>query len=170
MGEDGLIIAAVDLTGHVSEMDGKRRVSWWPRFRFIDTADVEPDREVAARVAALEASLSREMDVAIGSTSTELDSRNAAVRGGEAAIGNLIADAMRQAVKAEIAITNGGGIRGNATYAPGSSRTSRTVLSELPFGNKTVLLEISGAGLEEALEQGFAGAEGLWAHFRTFRA
>ena len=101
------------------------------------------------------------MDVAIGSTSTELDSRNAAVRGGEAAIGNLIADAMRQAVKAEVAITNGGGIRGNATYAPGSSLTRRTILSELPFGNKTVLLEISGAGLKEALEQGFAGAERL---------
>ena len=41
LGEDGLIIAAVNLTVDVSENDGKRRVSWWPRFRFIDTADVD---------------------------------------------------------------------------------------------------------------------------------
>ncbi len=160
-GQDGLIIAAVDLTVDVTENEGKRRVRWWPRFRFIDTADVDPDRDVAVRVAAFEASLAKEMDVAIGNTATELDSRNATVRGGEAAIGNLIADAMRQAVKADIAITNGGGIRGNATYAPGSSLTRRNVLSELPFGNKTVLLEISGAALKEALEQGFAKAERL---------
>jgi 2',3'-cyclic-nucleotide 2'-phosphodiesterase (5'-nucleotidase family) len=160
-GQDGQIVAAVDLTVDVTEKDGKRRVTWWPRFRFVDTADVEPDPDVAARVAALEASLSKELDVAIGSTSTELDSRSAAVRGGEAAIGNLIADAMRVAVDAEIAITNGGGIRGNVTYAPGSQLTRRDVLTELPFGNKTVLLEIPGAALKEALEQGFARTDKL---------
>ena len=160
-GQDGLIIAAIDLTVDVTEQAGKRRVGWWPRFRFVDTADVEPDKDVAARVAAYEASLSRELDVALGSTSTELDSRHITVRGGEAAIGNLIADAMRAAVGADIAITNGGGIRGNVTYPPGSPLTRRNVLTELPFGNKTVLLEITGAALEDALEQGFARVEKL---------
>ena len=160
-GQDGQIIAAVDLAVEVTEKDGKRRVAWWPRFRFIDTADVEPDKEVAARVEVFEASLSKELDIAIGTTSSELDSRTATVRGGEAAIGNLIADAMRAAVDADVAITNGGGIRGNATYGPGSDLTRRHVLTELPFGNKTVLLEATGAGIKEALEQGLARAERL---------
>ncbi|MDP9138711.1 MAG: bifunctional metallophosphatase/5'-nucleotidase [Pseudomonadota bacterium] len=160
-GQDGYIVAAIDLTVDVTETGGKRGVAWWPRFRFVDTADVAADPEVAARVAAYEASLSKELDVALGTTSTELDSRHIVVRGGEAAIGNLIADAMRQAVDAEIAITNGGGIRGNVIYAPGSKMTRRSVLTELPFGNKTVLLEIKGANLEEALEQGFARVEKL---------
>jgi 2',3'-cyclic-nucleotide 2'-phosphodiesterase (5'-nucleotidase family) len=160
-GQDGHIIAVVDLTVDVSEKDGKRRVSWWPRFRFIDTADVEPDKEVAALVANYEASLSKELDVAIGSTAGELDSRTAAVRGGEAAIGNLVADAIREAASADVAITNGGGIRGNTVYPRGSPLTRRHVLTELPFGNKTVLLEITGAGLKEALEQGFARADKL---------
>ena len=54
-----------------------------------------PDPEVAAAVAGFERELSREMDVPLGTTAVELDSRNATVRTREAAIGNLIADAMR---------------------------------------------------------------------------
>ena len=70
-----------------------------------------PDPEVAAAVANYEAEFSREMDVPLGTTAVELDSRNATVRTREAAIGNLIADAMRASTKADVAITNGGGIR-----------------------------------------------------------
>ena len=51
---------------------------------------------------------------------TALDSRRATVRASEAAIGNLIADAMRAAVGADVAITNGGGIRGNKEYPAGT--------------------------------------------------
>ena len=39
--------------------------------------------------------LSKELDVAIATTEVELDSRTATVRTGEAAIGNLFADAIR---------------------------------------------------------------------------
>ena len=42
-----------------------------------------------------EGALSKELDVEIGTTATELDSRTATVRSQEAAIGNLIADAIR---------------------------------------------------------------------------
>ena len=40
--------------------------------------------------------LDAELKVEIGTTETPLDSRRATVRGEEAAIGNLIADAMRE--------------------------------------------------------------------------
>ena len=70
-------------------------MTWWPQFRVIDTATVTPDPEVAAAVAGFEQKLTREMDVPLGTTAVELDSRNATVRTREAAIGNLIADAMR---------------------------------------------------------------------------
>ena len=59
------------------------------------------------------------MDVPLGTTAVELDSRNATVRTHEAAIGNLIADAMRVAAKADAAMMNGGGIRAGKVYPPG---------------------------------------------------
>jgi 2',3'-cyclic-nucleotide 2'-phosphodiesterase (5'-nucleotidase family) len=127
--------------------------------RTIDTADVEPDAAVAAKVAEYESELSKELDIAVGKTTTELDSRRASVRGGETAIGNLIADAMRHAVGADVAITNGGGIRGDKTYPAGSELTRRDILTELPFGNKNLLLEVSGQGVIDALENGVSQVE-----------
>ncbi len=156
--QDGLYIIAVDVEVRTKD-DGKRRkVSWWPNFRLIDTANVEPDAAVAERIAHYQGLLDAEFDVAVGKTATELDSRNAAVRGGEAAIGNLIADAVRAQTGADVAVLNGGGIRGNKVYAAGSEITRRDVLSELPFGNKTYVLEMTGKALTAVLEQGLARA------------
>ena len=104
---------------HGAERAGQRETTWWPQFRIIDTATVTPDPEVAAVVAKFEAAFAREMDVVIATTAVELDSRNATVRTGEAAIGNLIADAMRDAARADAAIMNGGGIRAGKVYPAG---------------------------------------------------
>lgn len=158
-GEDGLVVIALDLSIRVEDRDGKRRVRWWPRFRFIDTADVVPDPDVEARVAAYAKTLDVELGQPIGTATTELDSRNATVRGGEAVIGNLFADAVREATKADVVLINGGGFRGGKLYPAGTQLTRKDVLTELPFLNKAYVLEVSGAQLKEALEQGFTGAE-----------
>ena len=159
-GADGVAVAAIDLKVSIEKKsDGTRRVKWWPHFRFIDTADAIPDATVAAKVAQFETTLGRDLDVPAGVTETELDSRNAAVRGGEAAIGNLFADAVREATKADVGLLNGGGFRGGKIYPAGSTLTRRDILGELPFLNKAIVLQISGEGLMRAIEQGFVGAE-----------
>jgi 2',3'-cyclic-nucleotide 2'-phosphodiesterase (5'-nucleotidase family) len=159
-GEDGMMVAAIDLKVSVEDKgDGKRKVRWWPHFRFIDTADATPDPEVEARVAQYTKELGAELGQPIGTTATELDSRNATVRGGEAAIGNLFADAVRDATKADVVLINGGGFRGGKVYPAGTQLTRKDVLTELPFLNKAYVLELTGAQLKEALEQGFTGAE-----------
>ena len=56
---------------------------------------------------------------------------------------NLMADAIREAVGADVALTNGGGIRADRTYEPGTVLTRRDIQSELPFGNKTILIEVT---------------------------
>ena len=118
-----------------------------------------PDPEIAALVASYSGKLDDELKVEIGTTTTALDSRRATVRGEEAAIGNLIADAMREAVGADVAITNGGGIRGDREYAAGPTLTRGDILAELPFGNKTVKLEVTGADIRAALENGLSQVE-----------
>lgn len=157
---EGEFVVAIDLEITVKESkEGARSIRWRPRFRIIDTADVQPDPKVAARVSEYQRFLSKELDVPLGRTAFKLDSRKVAVRTAEAAVGNLIADAMRERTGADVAIMNGGGIRGNKTYSAGVELTRRDILSELPFGNKLFVVEMTGAELIKALENGlwFAG-------------
>ncbi len=142
--EQADFVTIADIAFDISEKDGKRIVTWHPSFRVIDTKDVTPDPETKAKTDELSSMLTKELDVAIGTTTTPLDSRRATVRTGEAALGNLVADALREAVKAEVAITNGGGLRGNKEYPAGHAITRKDVLTELPFGNLTMKLRGDG--------------------------
>ncbi|MDX6751588.1 bifunctional UDP-sugar hydrolase/5'-nucleotidase [Geminicoccaceae bacterium 1502E] len=158
-GSQAEYVGAMDLVLERTEKDGKSRVTWRPSFRTLDSAAYAPHPEGVKLVAAYEERLSGELDKVAGTTLTPLDSRRAAVRSEETAIGNLIADAMRTAVGADVAITNGGGIRGDRLYEAGTVLTRRDVQSELPFGNKTVKLEVSGADIVTALENGLSRVE-----------
>ncbi len=152
-------LVPIDVTVNVEVKDGKRNVSWQPAFRYIDTATVQPDPESQKIVDQYKADLGKELDVSVGKTEGALDSRRNMVRTQETAMGNLIADAMRDAVGADIAITNGGGIRGDKQYAAGSEITRRDILTELPFGNITVMAEVTGQQIIGALENGFSKVE-----------
>lgn len=155
---DAHFVTAVDVTAHVTEMAngaGKTRtVTWRPSFRVHDSASVVPDPETLAVVRRLEGDLSRELDVPVGETRLPLDSRIVSVRAREASFGNLVADALRAGTGADLAIVNGGGIRGDTLYPAGRVLTRRDILLELPFGNTTVLVELSGAQIRALLEIG----------------
>jgi 5'-nucleotidase / UDP-sugar diphosphatase len=153
-GEEGEYVTAIDIFATVGERDGKRTVSWLPRFRIIDSSTVTPDPEALTIVKRYEGELSKELDVTLGTTAVDLDSRSASVRSQETAIGNMIADAMRASTAADVAITNGGGIRGNKQYPAGATITRRDILTELPFGNATAMVEITGKDIKDALENG----------------
>ncbi len=149
------------VTLDIETVEGRRgpKVEWSPAFDVINTASVEPDATVAAEVAKYEAFLSAELDIEIGATPVMLDTRRTTVRSTESAFGNLTVDAMRSETGADVAITNGGGIRGDTTYEAGTMITRRDVLTELPFGNKTVVLEVSGADILAALENGVSAVQ-----------
>jgi 5'-nucleotidase len=72
--------------------------------------------------------------------------------------GELIADAMLEATRADIAFMNGGGVRspgfgaGEITYAQ--------AFTVQPFGNSLVTLTLTGQQLKDALEEQFAGCRG----------
>ena len=153
---DAHYVTVIDLNIETRQQGNRREVQWWPQFRVVDTATVTPDPEVAAMVSGFQQELDRQMNVPLTTTAVPLDSRNAAVRGSEAAIGNLIADAMRARTGADAAIMNGGGIRAGKVYAPGAPITRRDVQAELPFGNHLVALYIKGSELRRAIENGLS--------------
>ncbi|EFL88781.1 bifunctional UDP-sugar hydrolase/5'-nucleotidase [Ahrensia sp. R2A130] len=156
--EEAEYVTVMNVAFDIGESRGRRSVKWWPNWNIIDTATVTPDAEVEAKVAGYEATLSKELDVELGNSEVALSTLRIDVRTKENAFGNLTADAMRVAVDADVAFTNGGGIRGNKQYDPGHVITRRDVLEELPFGNGTVKLEVTGEVLQKALEHGYAAS------------
>ena len=106
-GEDAEKVGVLDVHMKSYMKRGKKRFSWETDMRYVDTKHIKEDRAIASKVKSYEDLLGKELDVKIGETLSELDSRKKTVRTEEAAIGNLIIDAMREGVKAEIGITNG---------------------------------------------------------------
>ncbi len=164
-GYDAHHLGALDLSVEWVESRGRKKLQVIPAWRLTSTAGVAPDPDIKAIVDKHNAKLDAELNVPVGVTKVTLDSRRASVRTGETNFGNLIADAMRAAVGADVAITNGGGIRGDRTYDAGETLTRKDVLAELPFGNVTVMLELSGGDLLEALENGVSEVENTAGRF-----
>ena len=77
-------------------------------------------------------------------------------RMGECALGSFVAEAMLAGVHgADVAITNGGGLR---TGLPSGQITLGDVLSVLPFGNTVATLKLKGSDLRDALANGVSRA------------
>lgn len=125
-------------------------------YRAIDTAKVAPDPAMADRVAAYKARLGRDLDQPLARLAAPLDSHRVLVRSQETAIGDLFADALRQGGGAEVAILNGGSIRGDRAYPAGTVLTRRDILTELPFHNRMVVTRVTGTAIRAALENGLA--------------
>ena len=138
---------------------------WTLSYDLRSTADIEGDDAVAAKVRDYQERLDRELGAVIGESETELDTRSSSVRSGETTFGNLLADAMRAATGSDIALTNGGGIRGDTIYPAGTRITRKLLLTELPFGNKTVKLRLTGVQVKEALENGVSQVENTKGRF-----
>jgi 5'-nucleotidase len=114
-----------------------------------DTPEAPEFVSVNKKYAALLAQLAKP----VGRTTVPLDARSAENRTRETNVGNFVADAYRKATAADVAIMNGGSVRADELL-PAGQLTVRDVLSILPFKNKLVKIEITGATLRAALENG----------------
>ncbi len=73
------------------------------------------------------------------------------VRAGETNLGNLLTEALLDISGADVAFTNGGGIRASIDAGP---VTKGDVLTVLPYGNTVRVIEVTGADLVAAMENG----------------
>ena len=146
--------------------DGKSTVTWSPNFRIIDTATVQPDAEIAAIVKGYEDKLSKELDIAIGVTETPLDSRRAhrARQRGRHRQPHRRCAARRRSAPTSRSPTAAASAPTSNTR-PAQTLTRRDVLSEMPFGNTTVLIEVTGDKVKAALENGVSQVRELGGRF-----
>ena len=153
MGSDARNLGRIDLL--VSKRTGELESIDWEIIPVTD--ETKEDAESAAVVAEFEKRLSAELDLPVGTTTVALDARQKTNRSRETNLGSFVADAYRRQTGAQVALLNGGSIRSNTTYGPGTL-TKRDVLSILPFENPVVKVEVTGAALRAALEHGVARA------------
>jgi 5'-nucleotidase len=95
----------------------------------------------------------------VGATQIALDGQRNNVRSRETNLGSMIADVLLQKTApdgAQVAITNGGGIRASI---PVGDVSLGHVLDVLPFGNTIALVTLTGEQLLAALENGVSQVE-----------
>jgi 5'-nucleotidase len=148
-GSDARVLGRIDL--NINARTKKLENIDWFGIPVTDAVDEEP--ATAAIIGKYEKELSTELDKPLGRTSVELDALQINNRNQETNLGNLVTDSFRQATGAEICILNGGSIRSNTRYSAGQL-TKRDILSILPFENQIVKVEITGALIKAALENG----------------
>jgi 5'-nucleotidase len=130
---------------------------------------ITPDPEILSIVDELREPIETLTATPVGDSAVFLVGDRAVCRTAECNLGNLITDAMRAYSGAQIAITNGGGIRSNVpvgedTPADLALATPQTVtlgdvLTVLPFGNLVSTFELTGADVIAALENGVSRVE-----------
>src|SRR6185369_16854524 len=95
-----------------------------------------------------------EPERAIGTLPAPLDARETIIRNGENDFTGLLTQALlREAPDADVALMNSGSIRLDDVLPPGPM-TEYDVIRLLPFGGKVVEVEMTGALLQQVLEQG----------------
>lgn len=87
----------------------------------------------------------------VGYTTVKLDGVREHVRASETNLGNLATDAFRWATGADVAITNGGGIRASI---PIGTILKKDIVTVFPFGNYVVTKKVTGEALLASLEHG----------------
>lgn len=150
MTADAREVGRIDL--NISKTSGKLESIDWEVIPV--TAETQEDAAFAA-VYTKYAGLMRDLSQVVGRTAVALDARSAENRTRETNVGNLITDALRKAMRADVALMNGGSVRADSMISAGRL-TKRDLLEILPFKNKIVKLELTGAALRSMLEHGVA--------------
>lgn len=150
MTEDARELGQIDL--NISKSSGAVESIDW---KVIPVTDKIKDDPQFAALNRKYGTLLKELSLFVGRTAVDLDARSAVSRTQETNIGDFIADAFRAATGSDVGLMNGGSIRTDEIIRAGAL-TKRDVLSMLPFKNKIVKVELSGAVLRQVLEHGVA--------------
>jgi 5'-nucleotidase len=167
-GEPVLVVTAGENSEYLGrldvEFDTAGVLSSWGGDAIQLSQYITPDSEVEALLTELAGPIEELRSTPVGETTIFLVGDRAVCRAMECNLGSLITDAMRAETGAQIAITNGGGIRSSIpietdtpadlAFAEPLTITLGDVLTVLPFGNLVATFDLSGADVIASLEHG----------------
>jgi len=119
----------------------------------LGITEVKADPKVTAYVESQKKTLAKITSEIVAYTPVLLDGERGNVRTKPTNLGNMIAAAMVESTGADVALTNGGGIRASIKAGDVSRGDIITVL---PFNNTVVVVEVTGQDIYDALEWGYS--------------
>lgn len=135
----------------LSVVSGKVTSSKASLFTKEQAAALVPDTALTTLITDLDKANKLITDVKVGTSAVVLNGERGKVRRGETNLGNLITAAMLDTTGADVAFTNGGGIRASIDIG---DITRGEIITVLPFGNYVVVKNVTGQDLLDALELG----------------
>lgn len=144
-GEYGVNLGRIDL-----KIEGDEIIAYRKTLIPV-TSEVKKNPAVDYIIGIYEEGLDSKLNRVIGLSTVDLIGERAKVRTEETNLGNLVTDVMLANCDAELALTNGGGIR--APLAAGEI-TIGDIYTVLPFDNTLVVLQLTGSQIKAALEHG----------------
>lgn len=154
-GEPVLVVQASTQTLYLGRLDvtfdASGVLSEWEGDAILLSRYITPDPDVSDLVAGLAEPIAELQNQPVGESAVFLEGDRAVCRVEECNLGNLIADAMRLEGDADIAFMNGGGIRDSIDEG---EITLGEVLTVQPFGNLISTMQLTGADVIAALENG----------------
>ncbi|MCY3916681.1 MAG: 5'-nucleotidase C-terminal domain-containing protein [Chloroflexi bacterium] len=160
-GEPVLVVQADTKTIYLGrldvEFDGAGVLTDWDGDAILLSRYIAPDPELSEIIADLAAPIAELTSQPVGETSMALTGASPRLcRIEECLLGNVITDAVLEDTGVDIVLQNGGGIRADIDAGPVSLGE---VLNVLPFGNLVSTLELTGADVIAALENGVSRVE-----------
>lgn len=151
--EKGLCLGRIDL-----RIDAGSKKAALVDYGYIPiAAGIAPDPQVAAIVTDYQEKLGGRFKEVIGRSDTFLGIERGRSRYEETALGNFVADIMADHTGAEIALINAGAIRAGIPKGP---VTVEDLFKTIPFANELVVVELTGAEIEQALQRSVGGSRG----------
>jgi 2',3'-cyclic-nucleotide 2'-phosphodiesterase (5'-nucleotidase family) len=143
-GSHGQVVAVCDLA-----VDPMRDRVVERRYRLVTAYadEVEPDSAIHVLVSRWNAEVAPLAAHPVGRNAHHLGR----TRAGESMVGNLVTDAIRSAVEADVALQNNGGLRADL---PAGEVTWGMIYEVMPFENTVVTMQLTGRELRQMLEEG----------------
>jgi len=152
-GQNAHYLGRIDISLQRNRSDFKPisiQFSW----RMMTNLGYKKDMRIMKKVSYYSGQLENLKSKPIARITSALDSKTYCVRCNECTMGNLVTDSVRELFRCDTVIIQGGCIRGDQSYHPGSVITYYDLNREFPFPNMIVMYRLKGCWLLQALEEG----------------
>jgi 2',3'-cyclic-nucleotide 2'-phosphodiesterase (5'-nucleotidase family) len=118
-----------------------------------DSMDIPENKAILDIISEIKADIDKVTSVVVAQSDKNLNGEREFVRTGETNLANLITASMIEETGADVAITNGGGIRSSIRVG---DVTKGDIITVLPFGNYVVTKKVKGQDILDAIEHGLS--------------
>lgn len=133
--------------------------------RLISLTDADRfDQDIHDMVVGWEEKAELKLDERIGCFETPMEATGSLVRSEETNTGNLFTDALRAAHGTDVAMYNGGGIRGNKVFSAGRV-SKKTVFAMHPFNNVVIRIYATGKQLKDYINDNLRCIQDMCGNF-----